>query len=170
MSCRLHSTKRAQRQQEDRCDDIREDIESHGITKDSETTKLSTQVWQFYLHFINVFDLFLLIKNRKFGKIFLKNSNPFFNWQTELTRIKVALLREQLEAEIDRLRALKHSADDIDNCNQDKGLFYLSVCLSQSGIKWGTIVITQMWECDGSCWSFTRPSALDTQIYTCVFI
>ena len=36
-------------------------------------------------------------------------------------RIKVSILREQLEKEIDKLRALKVSADNIDTCNQDKG-------------------------------------------------
>lgn len=41
--------------------------------------------------------------------------------QVEDCRVKVALLRKQLEAEIDKLRAIKLSADNLDNQNQEKG-------------------------------------------------
>ena len=35
--------------------------------------------------------------------------------------MRVALLRDQLEEEIDKLRGLKLSADNLDNQNQEKG-------------------------------------------------
>lgn len=81
---RLHSTKRAQRQQEIRCQETHSVLEHHGVTRSSRTSQLSTKV--------------------------------------EDCRVKVALLREQLEIEIDQLRALKLSADNLENQNQEKGL------------------------------------------------
>nr|XP_045582708.1 UV radiation resistance-associated protein-like [Procambarus clarkii]XP_045582709.1 UV radiation resistance-associated protein-like [Procambarus clarkii] len=81
---RLHSTKRAQRQQEIKCEDTRDDLERQGLTRTSCSELLATKV--------------------------------------EDCRVKVALLREQLEAEIDQLRALKLSADSLDNQNQEKGI------------------------------------------------
>lgn len=36
--------------------------------------------------------------------------------------MRVALLRDQLEEEIDKLRSLKLSADNLDNQNQEKGM------------------------------------------------
>ncbi|XP_071515286.1 uncharacterized protein Uvrag [Panulirus ornatus] len=81
---RLHSMKRAQRQQELRCQETCQVLEHHGVTRTSRTELLAMQV--------------------------------------EDCRVKVALLREQLEAEIDHLRALKLSADNLDNQNQEKGL------------------------------------------------
>ncbi|KAK3869697.1 hypothetical protein Pcinc_024990 [Petrolisthes cinctipes] len=81
---RLHSTKRAQRQQEIRWRETRELLEARGVTRTSSTQVLAAQV--------------------------------------EDCRVKVALLRKQLEAEIDKLRAIKLSADNLDNQNQEKGL------------------------------------------------
>ncbi|KAG7172282.1 uncharacterized protein LOC121862146 [Homarus americanus] len=85
---RLHSTKRAQRQQELRCQETCEVLELRGVTRTSRSELLATKV--------------------------------------EDCRLKVALLREQLEAEIDQLRALKLSADNLDNQNQEKGLELLA--------------------------------------------
>ncbi|XP_069997187.1 UV radiation resistance-associated gene protein [Penaeus vannamei] len=81
---RLHSTKRAQRQQEIRCQETNEVLEMRGVTRTSRASQLAAEVEDY--------------------------------------RVKVALLREQLEAEIDQLRALKLSADNLDNQNQEKGL------------------------------------------------
>ncbi|KAK7017528.1 hypothetical protein SK128_010348 [Halocaridina rubra] len=81
---RLHSTKRAQRQQEIRCQETHSVLEHQGITRTSRKSQLATEV--------------------------------------EDCRVKVALLREQLQAEIDQLRALKLSADNMDNQNQEKVL------------------------------------------------
>lgn len=81
---RLHSTKRAQRQQEIRCQETHTVLEHRGVTRNSRASQLATKV--------------------------------------EDCRVKVALLREQLEVEIDQLRALKLSADNLDNQNQEKGI------------------------------------------------
>ncbi|XP_068211269.1 UV radiation resistance-associated gene protein [Palaemon carinicauda] len=81
---RLHSTKRAQRQQEIRCQETYSVLEYHGVTRNSKSSQLSTKVEDF--------------------------------------RVKVALLREQLEIEIDQLRALKLSAENLENQNQEKGI------------------------------------------------
>lgn len=45
-----------------------------------------------------------------------------FCMQVENCRMRVALLRDQLEEEIDKLRSLKLSADNLDNQNQEKGM------------------------------------------------
>ncbi|KAG0723932.1 UV radiation resistance associated protein [Chionoecetes opilio] len=81
---RLHSTKRAQRQQEMRCQETQEMLEMRQVTRTAHSHVMG-------------------------GKV-------------EDCRMRVALLRDQLEDEIDRLRGLKLSADNLDNQNQDKGL------------------------------------------------
>lgn len=61
-------------------------------------------------------------KCEKYTYFFLPQVDFFTtSLQVEDYRVKVALLREQLEAEIDQLRALKLSADNLDNQNQEKG-------------------------------------------------
>lgn len=81
---RLHSTKRAQRQQEIKCQETHSILEHHGITRNSRASHMSTKV--------------------------------------EDCRVKVALLREQLQAEIEHLKTLRLSADNLDNQNQEKVL------------------------------------------------
>ena len=48
--------------------------------------------------------------------------------------MRVALLRDQLEEEIDKLRGLKLSADNLDNQNQEKGTEGSGVRYSSSGM------------------------------------
>lgn len=81
---RLHSTKRAQRQQEVKCHETQELLELRHVTRDAQSYIVGSKV--------------------------------------ENCRMRVALLRDQLEEEIDKLRSLKLSADNLDNQNQEKGL------------------------------------------------
>uniref|UniRef100_A0A0P4VZ07 UV radiation resistance-associated gene protein n=1 Tax=Scylla olivacea TaxID=85551 RepID=A0A0P4VZ07_SCYOL len=81
---RLHSTKRAQRQQEVKCQETQEMLEMRHITRTAQSHIMGSKV--------------------------------------EDCRMRVALLRDQLEEEIDKLRGLKLSADNLDNQNQEKGL------------------------------------------------
>lgn len=49
--------------------------------------------------------------------------------------MRVALLRDQLEEEIDTLRSLKLFADNLDNQNQEKGMHVYEVCFSIQNLR-----------------------------------
>lgn len=61
--------------------------------------------------------------------------------------MRVALLRDQLEEEIDKLRNLKLSADNLDNQNQEKGTcgVCVFVCVNQFAVISTDMAFNGIW-------------------------